>query len=148
MGWAEIETDSLGSGARLPSPAETVLQVWQANNSALATLVQMGYRSLISANWYLNNGGSWTSYYHDDPMSHLWQNATAGQKQLVLGGEACMWNSAFDAHSNSAFAFSCTHTHHPYLDCERASLVDSRMTYGVWCGLSLVRAPLLNWCVC
>ena len=49
---------------------------------------------------YLNYGGDWTTYYTDDPMSYLPSNASAKEKGLVIGGEACMWSSAFDAASN------------------------------------------------
>jgi hypothetical protein len=58
------------------------------------------YRSYVSSDWYLNNGGDWTKFYHDDPLSYLPADATAAEKALVLGGEACMWNSAFAAGCN------------------------------------------------
>ena len=48
---------------------------------------------------YLNDGGDWTSYYTDDPMAYV-PNASAAEKRLVVGGEACMWASAFDMSSN------------------------------------------------
>ena len=75
------------------------MEVWEGNE-ALAGFVARGYRSIVSSNWYLNEGGDWSKYYADDPLSYLPKDATAAQRALVLGGEACMWASAFDAASN------------------------------------------------
>lgn len=76
-----------------------VVQVWEGNK-ALAGVVEDGFSAIVSSAWYLNEGGDWTKYYSDDPMSYLPSNASAGDKARVLGGEACMWNSAFSAGTN------------------------------------------------
>jgi len=54
----------------------------------------------VSSAWYLNNGGDWSKFYSDDPISYLPSNASAAERARVLGGESCMWNSAFDGSSN------------------------------------------------
>ena len=97
IGWQEIASKTGGSAG--PDATQTVVEVWQGND-ALASFVEKGYSAIVSSNWYLNNGGSWSKYYRDDPVSYLPANATSDQKARVLGGEACMWNSAFDAQSN------------------------------------------------
>ena len=48
----------------------------------------------------MNNGGDWTKYYSDDPLSYLPDNSTLQMKKLVQGGSACMWASAFSMSSN------------------------------------------------
>lgn len=93
MGWDEIQTTT----GTTPDKS-TVVEVWQGN-SALDGVVKAGFRAIVSSNWYLNNGGDWTKYYHDDPLSYV-KNGSSEEKARVLGGEACMWNSAFDASSN------------------------------------------------
>ena len=97
VGWQEVAANTGGGPG--PATASTVVQVWEGN-AALASFVARGYRAIVSSNWYLNNGGDWTKYYNDDPLSYLPANASAAERARVLGGEAAMWNSAFDAASN------------------------------------------------
>ena len=85
VGWREI-----GTLAKL-HPATTLINVWDGNDK-LQGFLDDGYSAIVSSNWYLNNGGDWTSYYNDEPMSYA-LNATDDQKELVLGGQACMWSS-------------------------------------------------------
>lgn len=100
IGWEEVLFNSVTPNNTHPLRLEgTVIEVWEGNDK-LADVVKMGYQGIVSSNWYLNNGGDWTKYYNDDPLSYLDKNATTAQRKLVLGGEACMWNSAFDAASN------------------------------------------------
>ena len=100
IGWDEMYT--IG-GKMPPTPGhdddDSIVHVW-TDNTKLAEVVHAGLRGIISENWYLNNGGDWTKYYNDDPMSYLSKNATSVEKDRVLGGEACMWMSAFDSSSN------------------------------------------------
>jgi hexosaminidase len=98
IGWEEIFT--IGGTPAVPAEdTSTVVHVW-TNNMFLKDVVAAGLHGIVSHKWYLNNGGDWTSYYADDPLSYLPKNATAASKKLVLGGEACMWASAFDMSSN------------------------------------------------
>ena len=96
LGWDEMFT--IG-GKTSDDDTQSIVQVWTDNNK-LADVVAAGLRGFVSSKWYLNNGGDWSSYYTDDPMSYIPANASAEKKKLVLGGEACMWMSAFDADSN------------------------------------------------
>jgi len=93
IGWEEVQTTK----GTAPS-ADTIVEVWEGNN-ALDAVVKAGFRATVSSNWYLDDGGDWVKYWSDDPLSYL-DKPTAEQKALVLGGESCMWNSKFDAHSN------------------------------------------------
>ena len=72
VGWEEIQT----THGTNPSRDSTVIEVWEGND-ALAGVVQAGYRAIVSSNWYLNNGGDWSKYYTDDPMSYLPKNASS-----------------------------------------------------------------------
>jgi hexosaminidase len=95
IGWEEIQTTNGTS----PDPATTIVEVWEGND-AVAKVVASGFNTIISSDWYLNNGGDWTKYYSGDPLSFLPTHATPSERARVLGGEACMWNSAFAAGAN------------------------------------------------
>jgi hexosaminidase len=95
IGWQEI----FSTKGTSPDKNTTVVEVWEGN-AELASVVEAGFSGIVSSNWYLNNGGDWTKYYTDDPMSYLPKDATPAMRARVLGGESCMWNSAFDANSN------------------------------------------------
>lgn len=94
VGWAEIF-----STPETKPPPDAVIHVWHGN-AELAPVVEAGYRGIVSSEWYLDDAGEpahqWPGYYADDPLSYLPKNATAAQRELVLGGEAAMWNSAYD----------------------------------------------------
>jgi len=91
-GWLEVAT--LGE----IDPARILINVWNGNEQ-LSDLLAKGYQAVVSSNWYLNYGGDWTSYYNDDPMAYAVNN-TDSEKANILGGQACMWASAFDTGSN------------------------------------------------
>lgn len=96
MVWDEVWDlfDGLDSAAS-SLPADAVIEVW-SQASRLDSVVKSGYRAILSQPWYLNDGGKWSDYYAHDPLD-LVQSPTAEQAKLVLGGEACLWTSAFDA---------------------------------------------------
>lgn len=56
-----------------------------------------GHPALLSSCWYLDHlasGGDWRGYYTCDPHDF---SGNDEQKQLVLGGEACMWAEVVDS---------------------------------------------------
>lgn len=75
----------------------TIVHVWTGNSATLLNdITKRGYPALLSACWYLDylqTGGDWRKYYTCDPQDFA---GDAKQKQLVLGGEACMWSESVD----------------------------------------------------
>ncbi|GMH61935.1 hypothetical protein TrLO_g9142 [Triparma laevis f. longispina] len=91
-GWAEIFSVD---GAQVPE--DTVVEVWQGNDQIVDT-ISAGYKTIVSSDWYLDLGGDWTKFYASDPASYLGEGGDP--EGLLLGGESCMWNAAFDARTN------------------------------------------------
>jgi len=64
----------------------------------LAAITAKGYRALLSAPWYLNNGmegaPNWAAYHAVEPLDFKGNDT---QKALVVGGEAAMWGEFTDA---------------------------------------------------
>jgi len=59
--------------------------------------MQLGYRAVLSACWYLNiisYGPDWEKYYKCDPHNFT---GTPEQKRLVIGGGAAMWAEYVDS---------------------------------------------------
>ncbi|XP_060057040.1 beta-hexosaminidase subunit beta isoform X2 [Erinaceus europaeus] len=78
---------------------DTVVQVWINRDYHLeqARVTAAGYPVLLSAPWYLdyiNSGEDWRAYYAVEPLNFP---GSERQKQLVLGGEACLWGEFVDA---------------------------------------------------
>lgn len=92
MVWQEVFLN----GARLS--AGTVVHLWDGYApKLLAEVTSKNFSTILSTCWYLDHlktGGDWKSFYNCDP-GHF--TGTAQQKQLVIGGEACMWAEVVDS---------------------------------------------------
>ncbi|KAE8636021.1 hypothetical protein XENTR_v10002815 [Xenopus tropicalis] len=78
---------------------DTIVEVWMGQNcyEELYKVTAAGFPAIMAAPWYLDYisyGQDWQKYYKVEPLSF---NGTAEQKQLVIGGEACMWGEFVDA---------------------------------------------------
>lgn len=77
---------------------DTVVEVWlPPADKELAKVTGMGYKALIAQPWYLDYisyGRDWETYYKYEPLNFT---GTAQQKELVLGGEACLWGEYVDS---------------------------------------------------
>ncbi|XP_027257469.1 beta-hexosaminidase subunit beta isoform X2 [Cricetulus griseus] len=78
---------------------DTVVEVWK-NENYLANLKEVtssGFKAILSAPWYLDiisYGQDWETYYTVQPLKF---DGSRKQKQLVIGGEACLWGEYVDA---------------------------------------------------
>ncbi|KAM4054108.1 beta-hexosaminidase subunit beta isoform 1-T1 [Anomaloglossus baeobatrachus] len=78
---------------------DTIVEVWKGENynEELYNVTDAGLSAILSAPWYLDYisyGQDWQRYYKVEPLNF---NGTAEQKQLVIGGEACLWGEFVDA---------------------------------------------------
>uniref|UniRef100_V5GL09 Beta-hexosaminidase n=2 Tax=Ixodes ricinus TaxID=34613 RepID=V5GL09_IXORI len=72
---------------------DSKLKTWQ---EYIMPIAKKGYQMVLSAPWYLNYisyGQDWKKYYETDPRDF---NGTDEEKDLVVGGEACMWGEYVD----------------------------------------------------
>ncbi len=96
--WQEVFDDNV----TLAKADTTVVHVWKGREgswpSEVKRIAQAGLKILLSSPWYLNYisyGTDWTKYYMAEPTN--FDPASAAQKRLILGGEACMWGEWVDA---------------------------------------------------
>ena len=82
VGWDEVLHPDL--------PQATVIQSWRGAKS-LTEASQKGYRSLLSAGYYLDLMAPAAQHYAVDPMAAPADQLNAEEKLRILGGEACMW---------------------------------------------------------
>ncbi|XP_023194090.1 beta-hexosaminidase subunit beta isoform X1 [Xiphophorus maculatus] len=93
--WQEV----FDNGVKLKP--DTLIHIWkgtqEAYQSEMARITLAGYKTLLSAPWYLNRiayGQDWPGFYKADPQDF---QGTEEQKKLVIGGEACLWGEYVDA---------------------------------------------------
>ncbi|CAK6444316.1 unnamed protein product [Pipistrellus nathusii] len=77
----------------------TIVQVWKEEmyTDDLRAITAAGFPVILSAPWYLDRisyGQDWRVYYAVEPLDF---SGTQEQKQLVLGGEACLWGEYVDS---------------------------------------------------
>jgi hexosaminidase len=81
IGWDEILTPDL--------PKDIVVQSWRGFDS-LAAGAKNGYRSILSAGYYLNLMSTAADHYMVDPLPQS-NDLPPDQQARILGGEACIW---------------------------------------------------------
>jgi hexosaminidase len=81
IGWDEILTPEL--------PKDIIVQSWRGFDS-LAAGARSGYRSILSAGYYLNLMSTAAAHYAVDPLPEG-TDLNPEQQARILGGEACMW---------------------------------------------------------
>ncbi|GBM99051.1 Beta-hexosaminidase subunit beta [Araneus ventricosus] len=84
---------------------DTLVEVWKDNyldkrlekwEDYIVPIARKGYQIILSACWYLNYisyGMDWKRYYECDPRNF---DGTDTEKELVVGGEVCMWGEFVD----------------------------------------------------
>ncbi|XP_013787254.1 beta-hexosaminidase subunit beta-like [Limulus polyphemus] len=98
-----IWQDPIDNGVK--AAEDTIVQVWKDKYldskldywyNYIKDIAAKNYSMVLSAPWYLNYisyGQSWKKYYEADPRGFT---GTEEQKDLVIGGEACMWGEYVD----------------------------------------------------
>lgn len=84
----------------LPIHKDTIVDVWKdwgnQDVQAMEKATAEGYQVILASCWYLDHLDSdWRDYYKCEPRSFF--NGTRAQKDLVVGGHACMWGERVDA---------------------------------------------------
>ncbi|XP_049624745.1 beta-hexosaminidase subunit beta-like [Suncus etruscus] len=77
---------------------DTIVQIWKAESYAFeeAKVTAAGFQVILSSPWYLDlisYGEDWKKYYLAEPLKFF---GSQEQKQLVIGGEACLWGEYVD----------------------------------------------------
>src|SRR5882724_443561 len=82
IGWDEIYSPEM--------PKNIVIQSWRGAES-LAKAATNGYAGILSSGYYLDHMRPAAQHYAVDPIPAN-STLTEQQKELILGGEACMWS--------------------------------------------------------
>jgi hexosaminidase len=82
-GWDEVLTPD--------APKDIVIQSWRGQDS-LAAAARQGNRGILSFGYYLDLMQPASFHYGVDPLAKGAASLDPQQKQLILGGEACMWS--------------------------------------------------------
>jgi hexosaminidase len=88
VGWDEVLVPGV--------PKTIVIQSWRGVDS-LAAAAKDGYRGILSNGYYLDLGWSAARHYAMDPLGGPATALTPEQKQLILGGESCIWSEYVNA---------------------------------------------------
>ncbi|HET6928982.1 MAG TPA: family 20 glycosylhydrolase, partial [Candidatus Acidoferrum sp.] len=83
VGWDEVLVPGV--------PKTIVIQSWRGVDS-LSAAAKAGYRGILSNGYYLDLGWTAARHYAVDPLGGPAMSLTPEQKQLILGGESCMWS--------------------------------------------------------
>jgi hexosaminidase len=95
--------DPIDNGVEMS--ADTIVEVWKDTelvetfkrwDEYIIPIAEKKYKMVLSACWYLNYisyGPDWKKYYNCDPHNF---SGTTQQKDLVIGGEACLWSEYID----------------------------------------------------
>jgi hexosaminidase len=81
-GWDEILDGDL--------PKDSLIQSWRGADS-LANAARMGYKTVLSAGYYLDLMYPASQHYAVDPLSGPSASLTADEKANIIGGEAAQW---------------------------------------------------------
>lgn len=81
-GWDEILAGDL--------PKDSLIQSWRGAKS-LADAARMGYKTVLSAGYYLDLQYPASQHYAVDPLSGESASLSAEEKSRILGGEAAQW---------------------------------------------------------
>lgn len=81
-GWDEILAGDL--------PKDSLIQSWRGANS-LAESARLGYKTVLSAGYYLDLQYPASQHYAVDPLSGESATLSAEEKSRILGGEAAQW---------------------------------------------------------
>jgi len=81
-GWDEILAGDL--------PKDSLIQSWRGANS-LADAAKLGYKTVLSAGYYLDLQYPASQYYAVDPLSGESAALAPEEKSRILGGEAAQW---------------------------------------------------------